>query len=143
MANEFATLRGEAEDYKERFEFTIEPFIGGGFMLSIRYSGDCRDGLTGAGVWPSIDKAKQIAEATTARLLDGAVVVWHEKPDLPTDSKTDDQQSRDDQKLEALRRAIDEGFASGIAKGDVFARVRAKLGLPPRSKSRRSGLSKD
>jgi antitoxin ParD1/3/4 len=30
-------------------------------------------------------------------------------------------------KLSALRRAIDEGDASGIAEGDVFARVREKL----------------
>ncbi|HWB31722.1 MAG TPA: type II toxin-antitoxin system ParD family antitoxin [Acidobacteriaceae bacterium] len=37
-------------------------------------------------------------------------------------------------KLAALRRAIDEGDASGIAKGDVFAQVRRKLKLPPRTK---------
>jgi antitoxin ParD1/3/4 len=33
-------------------------------------------------------------------------------------------------KLAALRRAIDEGDASGVAEGDVFARVREKLNLP-------------
>ena len=33
-------------------------------------------------------------------------------------------------KLAALRTAIDEGDASGIAKGDVFERVRKKLSLP-------------
>ena len=33
-------------------------------------------------------------------------------------------------KLAALRAAIDEGDASGIAGGDVFARVRKKLKLP-------------
>jgi antitoxin ParD1/3/4 len=32
-------------------------------------------------------------------------------------------------KLAALRSAIDEGDASGIAKGDVFGRVRKKLNL--------------
>jgi antitoxin ParD1/3/4 len=32
-------------------------------------------------------------------------------------------------KLEALRAAIDEGDASGIAEGDVFAQVREKLNL--------------
>lgn len=31
-------------------------------------------------------------------------------------------------KLVALRAAIDEGDASGLARGDVFARVRRKLG---------------
>jgi antitoxin ParD1/3/4 len=34
-------------------------------------------------------------------------------------------------KLEALRAAIDEGDASGIAKGDVFAQVRKTLKLAP------------
>ena len=35
-------------------------------------------------------------------------------------------------KLAALRAAIDEGDASGIAEGDPFKRVREKLGLKPR-----------
>jgi antitoxin ParD1/3/4 len=35
-------------------------------------------------------------------------------------------------KLVALRAAIDEGDASGIAKGDVFARVRKIRKFPPR-----------
>ncbi len=35
------------------------------------------------------------------------------------------------EKLEWLRAAIAEGDASGIARGDVFARVRRKVGLPP------------
>jgi antitoxin ParD1/3/4 len=34
--------------------------------------------------------------------------------------------------LLALRAAIDEGDASGIADGDAFARVRARLGLASR-----------
>ena len=33
-------------------------------------------------------------------------------------------------KLAALRAAIDEGGASGLAEGDVFARVRETLNLP-------------
>jgi len=37
-------------------------------------------------------------------------------------------------KLAALRAAIDEGDASGIAKGDVFARVRKSLNLPAKSR---------
>jgi antitoxin ParD1/3/4 len=32
-------------------------------------------------------------------------------------------------KVEALRRAIDEGDQSGIAEGDVFTEVRSVLGL--------------
>jgi antitoxin ParD1/3/4 len=35
-----------------------------------------------------------------------------------------------DAKLASLRAAIDEGDASGIAEGDVFARVRKTLKLP-------------
>jgi antitoxin ParD1/3/4 len=35
-------------------------------------------------------------------------------------------------KLAALRAAIDEGDATGIAEGDVFARVRESLNLPTR-----------
>jgi len=37
-------------------------------------------------------------------------------------------------KLAALRAAIDEGDASGIAEGNVFARVRKTLSLPRRSR---------
>jgi antitoxin ParD1/3/4 len=37
-------------------------------------------------------------------------------------------------KLSALRAAIDAGFASGVAEGDVVARVREALSLPPRKK---------
>lgn len=33
-------------------------------------------------------------------------------------------------KLAALQAAIDEGDASGIAEGDVFKRIRERLGLP-------------
>ena len=35
------------------------------------------------------------------------------------------------QKLATLRRAIDDGDASGLAKGDVFRRVRNTLKLRP------------
>ena len=37
-------------------------------------------------------------------------------------------------KLSALRAAIDEGDASGIARGDAFAQVRKKLKLGDRSR---------
>ena len=37
-------------------------------------------------------------------------------------------------KVAALRSAIDEGDASGVAEGDVFARVREELNLPVRSR---------
>jgi antitoxin ParD1/3/4 len=42
-----------------------------------------------------------------------------------------DREEREyEEKLAALRNAIDEGDASGIAEGDSFARVRTALGLP-------------
>ena len=45
-------------------------------MLYIRSSGDCHQNLTGAGVWQTIEKAKQVAEETATRLLNGAAVFW-------------------------------------------------------------------
>jgi len=43
------------------------------------------------------------------------------------------ERPQDGAKLGALRAAIDEGDASGIAEGDVFARVRKTLNLPAKS----------
>jgi len=37
-------------------------------------------------------------------------------------------------KLAALRTAIDEGNASGIAKGNAFARIRKSLKLPAQAR---------
>jgi hypothetical protein len=68
--------RGSARDSSELFEFTIEHFVTGGFMLSIKYSGDCHHNITRAGVWPTVDKAKEIAGETAKRLLHGATVAW-------------------------------------------------------------------
>jgi len=71
-------VRGEASDAKEKFEFTIAPFVSGGFLLSIHFNGDERSNITGAGVWPTIERAKQIAEETSRRLLNGATVQWQD-----------------------------------------------------------------
>ena len=40
------------------------------------------------------------------------------------------EEQRHEAKLAALRIAIDEGDASGVAEGNVFERVRQKLNLP-------------
>jgi hypothetical protein len=48
--------------------------------------------------------------------------------DLNLTKLTNDEQY--DAKLAALRAAIDEGDASSVAEGDVFARVRKTLKLP-------------
>lgn len=44
------------------------------------------------------------------------------------------EEQRYEAKLAALRSAIDEGDKSGIAEGDVFARVRKSLKLPVSSR---------
>jgi hypothetical protein len=69
-------ITGKASDDKESFEFTVERFVTGGVLLSIHYSGDGRENVTGAGVWPTIEKAKEIAEKTAGKLLHGATVSW-------------------------------------------------------------------
>jgi hypothetical protein len=71
-------IKGEAKDEREKFEFSIEPFVAGGFMLSIRFNGDGRENITGAGVWPSVEKAKEIAQTTATKLLHGAMITWQE-----------------------------------------------------------------
>jgi len=71
---------GEASDEKEVFEFTVEPFVSGGYLLSIRYHGDCCQNVTGAGVWPSVEKAKQIAQESASKLLHGAAISWRHQP---------------------------------------------------------------
>ncbi|WP_263380518.1 ribbon-helix-helix domain-containing protein [Granulicella paludicola] len=45
------------------------------------------------------------------------------------------RQKRYQEKLADLKQAIQEGMESGVAEGDVFARVREKAGLPPRIKT--------
>jgi putative addiction module CopG family antidote len=43
------------------------------------------------------------------------------------------RQKRYEEKLAYLKQAIQEGIDSGVAEGDVFARVRERAGLPPRA----------
>jgi hypothetical protein len=74
-------VRGEAKDSREKFEFTIAPYVAGGFLLTIRYSGDGTPNTTGAGVWPTVEKAKQIAEETAQRLLHEVTVTWEVEQD--------------------------------------------------------------
>jgi hypothetical protein len=69
-------ITGKAKDDRETFEFAIEPFVSGGFLLTIRFRGDGRSNTTGAGVWPSVEKAKSVAEESPAKLLHGTTVVW-------------------------------------------------------------------
>ena len=73
-------VRGSARDNSELFEFTIESFVSGGFRLDIRYSGDCHHNITGAGIWPTVQKAQSVGEETARRLLHGATVNWEDGP---------------------------------------------------------------
>ena len=70
------SVKGVAQGNRETFEFTVDSFVSGGYRLDIKYSGDCHHNVTGAGVWPTVEKAKEIAEATAAKLLSGAQVSW-------------------------------------------------------------------
>ena len=62
--------KGQTRDDRELFQFTIEPFVTAGFLLKIRFSGDIRESITVAGIWPYIEKA---AQDTATKLLNGAV----------------------------------------------------------------------
>jgi hypothetical protein len=70
--------KGTARDERELFEFEITAFVASGFLLTISYSGDGRNNTTGAGVWPTVEKAKTVAEETASKLLRGARVSWGE-----------------------------------------------------------------
>src|SRR5438067_8586328 len=61
-------VRGRARDHSELFEFTVEPFVSGGFRLDIHYSGDCHHNITGAGIWPTVQKAVLLRNATPSVL---------------------------------------------------------------------------
>jgi hypothetical protein len=75
-------ITGRASDGKETFQFTIRPFVTGGFVLDIRYTGDCHENITGAGIWPTVERAKRVAEESATRLLHGASVTWSERKEI-------------------------------------------------------------
>src|SRR5260221_14662426 len=62
-------VTGKAQDDRETFVFTVEPFVSGGVLLSIRYAGDGEANVTGAGGWPCVEKATQISEEAAGRPL--------------------------------------------------------------------------
>src|SRR5579864_9014736 len=64
------SAKGVAYGNRETFEFTIEPFVNGGYRLDIKYS-ETVTTTSPAGVWPTVEKAKEIAEATATKLLSG------------------------------------------------------------------------
>jgi hypothetical protein len=51
-------------------------------------------------------------------------------PGSPDGSATEREENECEAKLALLRSAISLGDSSGLAEGDVFARVKERLGLP-------------
>ena len=67
---------GKAFGNNETFEFTITAVTKGEFRLDIRYSGDGEHNVTGAGIWPSIQKAQEVAATIAQKRLSGATIAW-------------------------------------------------------------------
>ena len=65
---ETVILIGHAEWNGECFDFKIGEWVGG-IGLMMRRSGHGSSKETGAGTWPSIEKAQSIADQTVRRLL--------------------------------------------------------------------------
>jgi hypothetical protein len=58
-------------------------------------------------------------------------------------SRNADREEHEHQaKLLALREAIEEGDASGVADDNVFTRVREKLNLPPATSDQQQATSR-
>ncbi len=62
-------MTGIASGNGETFEFTVTPVTNGEFRLDIRYSGDGEHNITGAGIWPSVQKAREVAETIAQKRL--------------------------------------------------------------------------
>ena len=74
---------GIASGNTESFEFTISTASSGKYRLDVRYSGDGDHNVTGAGIWASVRKAREVAEQIAAKSLEGAHVIRDEKPSTP------------------------------------------------------------
>ena len=75
-------LKGHAKWNGEELDFKIGPWSGG-IGLMVRRSDSETSTETGAGIWPTREKAQAIAEETAKRLLDpDCSVVWTEIGDL-------------------------------------------------------------
>jgi hypothetical protein len=61
-------LTGHAEWQGERFDFKIGEWAGG-IGLMMRRTGHGSTKETGAGIWPTVEKAQAIADQTVKRLL--------------------------------------------------------------------------
>jgi hypothetical protein len=74
-------MTGHAKWGTEEFEFKIGPWADG-IGLIMRHTGYSAPRETGAGIWPSIEKAQEIADQTVKRLLDPSCsIVWNTQSD--------------------------------------------------------------
>ena len=69
-------VHGKAADTENTIAFSIQPHATGGYILYVQFSGAGAGEGSDARVWPTISKAKEIAEATARRLLKGVYVSW-------------------------------------------------------------------
>ena len=73
-------ITGHAEQGEESFDFKIGPWSGG-IGLMIRRTGNGTSTETGAGIWPSVEKAKDIAAQVVSRAFGtDCCVVWTSVP---------------------------------------------------------------
>jgi hypothetical protein len=71
-------LTGRAEWQSEAFDFHIGEWCDG-IGLMVRHTGYGEPRETGAGIWPTVEKAKEIADQIVKRLLSPECsVVWTE-----------------------------------------------------------------
>jgi len=68
-------IKGEAKGDKRELEFSIEPCFSGGFLLSVLHKSG-RSSAFALGVWPNVEKAKEIAQTNATNLLPGAEIKW-------------------------------------------------------------------
>jgi hypothetical protein len=71
-------MTGHAKTQKGEFDFKVGNWSDG-IGLMVRDTGAGDKAFNGAGIWPTVEKAKQIADQTVKRLLDpDCAVVWKE-----------------------------------------------------------------
>jgi hypothetical protein len=74
-------MTGHAESATEAFDFKLGEWVDG-IGLLVRHTGYGEPKETGAGIWPSVEKAKEIADQMVKSLLGPeSVVSWIEISD--------------------------------------------------------------
>ena len=77
-------MTGHAEWGAEAFDFQVGEWCDG-IGLMMRHTGYGEPEVTGAGIWPTIEKAKEIADQTVKRLLSpDCSIAWTETANRDT-----------------------------------------------------------